>query len=123
MSQQPRSERITQDTRLRRLERTSRGPRCVRSAGDVHSSGADRSSSWGYRFYFWSRENQEPPHIHVDQAERYAKFWLTPVSLADSRGFRSNELGELRRLVETHRDAFEEKWHEHLRSQGPPATT
>ncbi|MGH7664252.1 MAG: DUF4160 domain-containing protein [Gemmatimonadaceae bacterium] len=46
----------------------------------------------GYRFYFWSRENREPPHIHVEQAERYAKFWLSPVLLADARGFRSNEL-------------------------------
>lgn len=73
----------------------------------------------GYRFFFWSRENREPPHIHVEQAERFAKFWLTPVTLADARGFRSNELGELRRLVEEHHALFEEKWHEHFRSQGP----
>ena len=74
----------------------------------------------GYRFFFWSRENRVPPHIHVDQAERYAKFWLGPVTLADARGFRSNELGEIRRLVEQHRAFLEEKWHEHLRTQGPP---
>lgn len=73
----------------------------------------------GYRFFFWSRENREPPHIHVDQAERYAKFWLTPVALADARGFRSGELSELRRLVDEHREHLEEKWHEHFRSQGP----
>jgi 3-methyladenine DNA glycosylase AlkD len=73
----------------------------------------------GYRFYFWSRENREPPHSHVEQAERYAQFWLSPVSLADARGFRSNELREIRRLVEEHRAHFEEQWHEHLRSQGP----
>jgi len=30
----------------------------------------------GYRFFFFSREGNEPPHIHVEQAERYAKFWL-----------------------------------------------
>ena len=36
----------------------------------------------GYRFFFFSSEGQEPPHIHVEQAERYAKFWLRPVSLA-----------------------------------------
>lgn len=77
----------------------------------------------GYRFYFWSRENREPPHIHVEQAERYAKFWLSPVLLADARGFRSNELSELRRLVEAHRTSFEEKWNEHLRSQGPSGST
>jgi Domain of unknown function (DUF4160) len=30
----------------------------------------------GYRFFFYSNERGEPAHIHVDQAERYAKFWL-----------------------------------------------
>ena len=74
----------------------------------------------GYRFFFWSRENREPPHVHVDQAERYAKFWLTPVALADAHGFRSNELGEIRRLVEQNREFFQEKWREHFRSQTPP---
>ena len=49
----------------------------------------------GYRFFFFTREGHEPPHIHVDQAERYAKYWLTPVSLARSRGFRSPELSEI----------------------------
>lgn len=77
----------------------------------------------GYRFFFWSRENLEPPHIHVDQAERFAKFWLTPVALADARGFRTNELGEIRRLVEQHRDFFEEKWREHFRIQGAQGPT
>lgn len=72
----------------------------------------------GYRFFFFSREGQEPAHIHVEQAERFAKFWLTPVALAHTHGFRSSELTELTRLVITHRALFEEKWNEHLRHQG-----
>jgi hypothetical protein len=32
----------------------------------------------GYRFFFFSLEGQEPPHVHVEQAERYAKVWLGP---------------------------------------------
>jgi hypothetical protein len=32
----------------------------------------------GYRFFFYSREGKEPAHVHVEQAERYAKFWLNP---------------------------------------------
>jgi hypothetical protein len=40
-----------------------------------------------YRFFFFSSEGQEPPHIHVEQAERYAMFWLNPVSLARSPAF------------------------------------
>jgi uncharacterized protein DUF4160 len=68
----------------------------------------------GFRFFFFRRENEEPPHIHVEHAERYAKFWLRPVSLASSFGFRSHELTGLMRLVEQHRQAFEEAWHEHF---------
>ena len=68
----------------------------------------------GYRFFFFSEEGQEPAHVHVDQAERYAKFWLEPVILTQNRGFRSRELSELRVLIEEHREQFLEKWHEHL---------
>ncbi len=69
----------------------------------------------GYRFFFFSGEGQEPPHIHVEQAERYAKFWLNPVSLARSRGFRTGEISEIRLIVEEHRALLEERWHEHLK--------
>ena len=72
----------------------------------------------GYRFFFFSREGQEPAHVHVDQAARFAKFWLTPVAVAHTHGFRSSELTALTRLVITHRAFFEEKWNEHLRHQG-----
>ena len=56
----------------------------------------------GYRFFF-SMEGREPPHIHVAHAERYAKYWLQPVALADVRGFRGHELTEIRQIVIEHR--------------------
>jgi len=68
----------------------------------------------GYRFFFFSLEGHEPPHIHVEQAERFAKFWLNPVALAKSRGFRSNELTEIQRIIEESRDTLLEKWDEHF---------
>ncbi len=34
------------------------------------------------RFFFFSNESQEPPHIHVKAAENEAKFWLDPIGLA-----------------------------------------
>src|SRR5882757_10333220 len=43
----------------------------------------------GFRFFFYSLEGSEPPHIHVEHGDNVAKFWLEPVSLAESRGFRS----------------------------------
>jgi hypothetical protein len=68
----------------------------------------------GYRFYFYSRENDEPPHIHVEHGDRLAKYWLDPVELASSKRFRAHELGELRNLVLVYRSAFLEAWHDHL---------
>lgn len=65
----------------------------------------------GYRFFFFSMEGREPPHIHVAHAGRYAKYWLQPVALADVRGFRGHELTEIRQLVIEHQQFFLEKWH------------
>jgi len=72
----------------------------------------------GYRFFFFSREGHEPPHIHVDQAEKYAKFWLDPVSMARSQSFRSHQLTKIRELVEENRGLFLEAWHEYFGSEG-----
>jgi len=71
----------------------------------------------GYRFFFFSREGNEPAHIHIEQAERYAKFWLNPIQLAESEGFRSGEIAELRKLVRQNKFIFEEKWNEHFRNK------
>ncbi len=68
----------------------------------------------GYRFFFFSREGTEPHHIHVEQAERYAKFWLTPLLLAEPQGFRSAELRELHKIIEQHRETFIVAWDEHF---------
>lgn len=71
----------------------------------------------GYRFFFFSNEREEPPHIHVEQAERYAKFWVEPISLVGNVGFRSSELTELRALVEAHQTLFLEKRNEFFGNQ------
>ena len=69
-----------------------------------------------YRFFFYSLENQEPPHIHVEAAENVAKYWLAPVRLASNHGFRSHELTTIRKIVEQHEKLFLEAWHEHFRN-------
>ena len=68
----------------------------------------------GYRFFFFSMEGREPPHIHVAHAGRYAKFWLGPVNLAGNRGFRGHELTEIRDIVLENSKFFLEKWHEYF---------
>jgi Domain of unknown function (DUF4160) len=72
----------------------------------------------GYRFFFYSLEGREPPHIHVAHAGHYAKFWLEPVELADNRGFRGHELTDIRRIIVENQLFFLEEWHEYFGGKG-----
>ncbi len=45
-----------------------------------------------YRFFFFSSDRNEPPHIHVERDEKLAKFWLAPIREAYNYGFKPNEL-------------------------------
>jgi hypothetical protein len=65
-----------------------------------------------HRFYFFSKENNEPPHIHVESAENAAKFWISPIELDWAVGYNSKELRQVRELVEEHVEFFLEKWYE-----------
>jgi len=65
-----------------------------------------------YRFYFYSHEPNEPPHIHVDRDDLSAKFWLDPVQLARNFGFRASELRTVQSMVTEHQEELLEAWHE-----------
>jgi len=69
-----------------------------------------------YRFYFWSHELNEPPHIHVDRDALSAKFRLQPVSVVHNRGIRKHELGRIETIVVEHETEFLEAWNEHFRA-------
>ncbi len=64
-----------------------------------------------FRFYFYSHEPNEPPHVHVDRGSATIKIWLETLEVAKSRGFRAREIGEVASLVEQHRGEFLEAWH------------
>jgi hypothetical protein len=66
------------------------------------------------RFFFYSLENAEPPDVHVESGDATAKYWLEPMELARSRGFRASELTRLRGAIIEHRNAFLEAWHAHV---------
>ena len=67
-----------------------------------------------FRFYFYSHEPNEPPHIHVDRGEATIKLWLEPIEVAKSRGFRAHEIGGIVASVEEHRARLLEAWHEYF---------
>jgi hypothetical protein len=68
----------------------------------------------GFRFFFFSNEGTEPPHIHVERGDGYAKFWLEPVELADALGLKTPELSRARLLTIQHRIDFLEKWRDYF---------
>lgn len=69
-----------------------------------------------YRFYFYSHELNEPPHIHIDREGCSAKFWIKNISLAKNLGFRQKELNILHKLVAKHQKKLLGKWHEYFGS-------
>ena len=71
-----------------------------------------------FRFYFFSHDIIEPPHIHVDRDDLSAKFWLEPVALAANFGFTPRDLRRIHALIVQNRAALLEVWHGYPRSQG-----
>ncbi len=68
----------------------------------------------GYKFLFYSKEEGEPPHVHVLRDRCQAKFWLVEVRLARSVGFKEHELMEIKNKVQECQRAFLEAWHEYF---------
>ena len=69
-----------------------------------------------YRFLFFSREESRI-HVHVSSPEGEAKFWIMPeVGLAKNFGFSQNQIAELKRVVEEHKDDIKNAWREHFGS-------
>jgi len=64
--------------------------------------------------FFYSNENGEPAHIHIQKDTMLAKFWLKPVALASSIRFSSKELRKLECLVIENRDKLLEEWNEYF---------
>lgn len=64
-----------------------------------------------WRFFFYSNEGNEPPHVHVETPSGECKFWLTPVRLARARGVSSRELARVRIVVEERAAEFRRSWY------------
>ncbi len=67
-----------------------------------------------YRFFFYAGDREEPPHMHVERDDNVAKFWLDPVRLQNSGGFRRTEINRIQRLVEENREDLLRSWNEYF---------
>ena len=72
----------------------------------------------GYRFFFFSLEGTEPRHVHVESAEKYAKFWLDPIALVESRRMNSAEITKVRKIIENRQNEIIRRWNEHFGLNG-----
>ena len=45
----------------------------------------------GYRFFFWSGDRAEPPHVHVNNGRSEAKVWLRAVEVEKSTKLAGHE--------------------------------
>jgi hypothetical protein len=67
-----------------------------------------------YRFFFYSGDQTEPPHVHIERDEKIAKFWLKPVRLQNSGGFRPNEIRRIQHLIEERQIELLEHWNDYF---------
>ena len=67
-----------------------------------------------YRFFFYSGDRDEPPHVHVERDDMIAKFWLDPLRLQVSGGFSSKEITRLHRLIAVNREELLRSWNEYF---------
>ncbi len=69
----------------------------------------------GYKFKFYSNENNEFAHIHVTKGSGNAKIWLRPdISEEYSYNFTVRERRDIRELVEQNYETLIKKWDEYF---------
>jgi len=69
----------------------------------------------GFRFFFWSNENDEPMHIHVEKAGSEGKIWLEPVvKVTYFHGFTSKEQKIVMAIIADKILILKQKWNEHF---------
>jgi hypothetical protein len=63
-----------------------------------------------FRFFFYSGDRGEPPHVHVERDNRVAKFWLDPVRLQRTGGLTRQEIRRIERIIEENQALLMEEW-------------
>ncbi len=69
----------------------------------------------GFRFFFYSNENDEPIHVHVTKGDGAGKIWLEPSTrLVYLNGFSKADEKAILKIVDAHADEFKRKWNEYF---------
>ena len=73
----------------------------------------------GFRVFFYSKEDGEPPHVHVEHEKGTAKVWLAPVALAWSRRLPEHLLHDVSRIIRSRAGLYLERWNAHFGPRNP----
>ena len=72
----------------------------------------------GFRFYFYSHEPNEPPHVHVDKGGASAKIWLDDIAVARNIGYRARDLTRVLAIGQENRAMRLESWNGYFGGNG-----
>ena len=67
-----------------------------------------------YRVFFYAGDREELVHIHVEQENRIAKFWLDPIRLQKSGGFNRAQINRIQKIIEENHGKLVEAWNEYF---------
>ena len=68
----------------------------------------------GYRFFFYSADGWEPPHVHIAKDGKEAKIWLNDLTLAVNLGYSAKELNDIIRKTREESEIFLAAWRNHF---------
>ena len=69
----------------------------------------------GFRFFFFSNENDEPIHVHVEKGDATGKIWLEPaLKVAYMYGFTPREERQIMGIVTNRIETIKQKWNEYF---------
>ncbi|MGZ3808528.1 MAG: DUF4160 domain-containing protein [Bacteriovorax sp.] len=66
----------------------------------------------GYRFFFYSNEGNEPPHVHVSGNGGELKVWLSSLFIDYSYGFSQPEKKIILKIIRNNQKRFRNDWSE-----------
>jgi hypothetical protein len=69
----------------------------------------------GYRFFFFSNENSEPMHIHVEKAGANGKIMLNPIEIEYYYGFTQNEQKQIHTIVNENIEYLKKAWNDYFK--------
>ncbi len=73
---------------------------------------------FGWRFFFYSNEGDEPIHIHAEKGDMECKFWLLleEIEIKEEYSFNMSPVSkrEVKKIIYQHFDIIVEAWNEYF---------